>query len=96
MRKQSAKASNMAWGLMTGMLANKQEKNAALLSLPLFDKALSIFDNAGDRFAKAFIYYSLLNQTGDAIRELNHIAANFLGDPLYVSARLFRDEIETP
>jgi hypothetical protein len=95
MRKESAKTSSVAWGLVTGVLANQQEKKSAMHSLPLFDKALGIFDNAGDRLAKAFVYQSL-GQNENAIRELNHIAANFVGDPLYISARVLRDEIETP
>ncbi|HEX3183953.1 MAG TPA: hypothetical protein VHQ94_04110 [Pyrinomonadaceae bacterium] len=95
MRKSEMRSSNLAWGVVSGILANQQEKNNALQALPLFEQALSIFDNAQDRFAKALIHYEL-KQSQEALRELNHIITTFPGDPLYVSARQFRDEIETP
>jgi hypothetical protein len=93
-RKSEMQANNMAWGIVSGLVANKQEKNNALAALPLFDKALSIFDNPGDRLLKAYLYKDL-NQSQNAIRELNYICTNFLDDELYVAARQFRDEIET-
>ena len=95
MRKSEMRSSNLAWGVVSGILANQQEKNNALQALPLFEQALSIFDNAQDRFAKALIHYEL-KQSQEALRELNPIITTFPGDPLYVSARQFRDEIETP
>jgi tetratricopeptide (TPR) repeat protein len=95
MRKSEMRSSNLAWGVVSGVIANQQEKNNLLQALPLFDQALSIFDNAGDRLAKAFVYYEL-KQSQDALRELNHIIANFQDDPLYIRARQFKDEIETP
>jgi tetratricopeptide (TPR) repeat protein len=95
MRKSEMRSSNVAWGVVSGILANQQEKNNALQAIPLFDQALSIFDNPSDRFAKALIHYEL-KQSQEALRELNHIITNFQDDPLYVSARQFKDEIETP
>lgn len=94
MRKSEMRSTNLAWGVVSGILANQQEKNNALQALPLFDQALSIFDNAGDRFAKALIHYEL-KQSQEALRELNHIIMNFPDDSLYINARQFRDEIET-
>jgi tetratricopeptide (TPR) repeat protein len=95
MRKSEMRSSNLAWGVVSGLLANQHEKNNALRALQLFDQALSIFDNAGDRFAKALIHYEL-KQSQEALRELNHIITNFQDDPLYIAARQFKDEIETP
>ena len=95
MRKSEMRSSNLAWGVVSGILAGQQEKNNALQALPLFDQALTIFDNASDRFAKALIHYEL-KQSQEALRELNHIITNFQDDPLYISARQFKDEIETP
>lgn len=95
MRKTSATTSSVAWGLVSGMLANQQEKNNALQAMSLFDQALSIFDNAGDRFTKALIYNEL-KQGENALRELVYIIANFPDEPLYFDARQLRDEIETP
>ena len=92
-RKNNMRASNMAWGIVSGMMANQQEKNNALQALPLFDKALGINDNANDRLVKAYLYKEL-KQPENALRELNHIIANFSGDPGYISARQFKDEIE--
>jgi len=87
------RSDNLAWGIVSGMMANKQEKNNALQALPLFDKALSIFDNANDRFIKACLYKDL-NQPQEALRELNHICANFPEDEMYIASRQFKDEIE--
>jgi tetratricopeptide (TPR) repeat protein len=95
MRKSEMRSSNLAWGVVSGILANQQDKTSALQALPLFDQALSIFDNANDRFAKALILYEL-KQSQDALRELNHIIINFEDDPVYISARQFKDEIEIP
>jgi tetratricopeptide (TPR) repeat protein len=95
MRKSEMRSSNLAWGVVSGILANQQEKSNALQALPLFDQALSIFDNPNDRFAKALIHYEL-KQSQEALRELNYIIMNFQDDPLYLSARQFKDEIETP
>ena len=92
-RKNAMRANNMAWGIVSGMMANQQEKNNALQALPLLDKALGIFDNPGDRMAKAYIYNEL-KQPQNALRELNHIIANFIEDPVYIAARQFKDEIE--
>jgi len=92
-RKSQLRASNMAWGLVSGMVASQQEKNNLLQALPLFDKALSINDNANDRLIKAYLFKEL-KQTENALRELNHIIVNFQGDSLYISARQFKDEIE--
>lgn len=94
MRKSEMRSSNLAWGVVSGILANQHEKNNLLQALPLFDQALTIFDNAGDRFAKALIHYEL-KQSEEALRELNLIIANFPDDPLYINARQFKDEIET-
>ena len=94
MRKSEMRSSNLAWGVVSGILANQQEKNNALQALPLLDQALSIFDNPGDRFTKALIHYEL-KQSPEALRELNHIITNFPDDSLYIRARLFKDEIET-
>jgi hypothetical protein len=95
MRKSEMRSSNLAWGVVSGVIANQHEKNNLLQALPLFDQALGIFDNASDRLAKAFIYYEL-KQSPEALRELNHIIVNFHEDPLYIRARQFKDEIETP
>src|SRR6266404_57805 len=92
-RKSQMRANNMAWGIVSGMMANQQEKNNALQALPLFDKALSINDNANDRLIKAYLFKEL-KQPENALRELNYIIANFPGDSLYMSARQFKDEIE--
>jgi tetratricopeptide (TPR) repeat protein len=94
MRKSEMRSGNLAWGVVSGILANQHEKNNLLQALLLFDQALSIFDNAGDRFAKALICYEL-KQSKDALRELNYIITNFQNDPLYMNARQFKDEIET-
>ena len=93
-RKNAMRANNMAWGIVSGMMANQQEKNNALQALPLLDNALGIFDNANDRLVKAYLYNEL-KQPQNALRELNHIVANFVDDPLYIAARQFKDEIET-
>lgn len=95
MRKSSATTNSVAWGLVAGVLANQQEKKTALEVMSLFDQALSIFDNAGDRLTKAFIYHEL-KQNEKALWELNYIIANFPDDPLYFDARQLKDEIETP
>lgn len=95
MRKSEMRSSNLAWGVLSGIIANQQEKNNALQALQLFDQALTILDNPGDRFAKALIHYEL-KQSPEALRELNCILTNFQDDPLYLSARQFKDEIETP
>jgi tetratricopeptide (TPR) repeat protein len=94
-RKSQMRSGNLAWGIVSGLMANQQEKNNVLKALPLFDRALSIFDNAGDRLTKAYLYKEL-NQPQDALRELNHICANFVDDEAYIAARQFKDEIETP
>ncbi|MDX6404265.1 MAG: hypothetical protein QOH70_1720 [Blastocatellia bacterium] len=93
-RKNQLRASNLAWGIVSGVMANQQEKNNILQALPLFDKALGINDNANDRLVKAYLYYKELKQPENALRELNHIIANFPGDSMYISARQFKDEIE--
>ncbi len=92
-RKSQMRSETLAWGIVSGMMANKQEKNNALQALPLFDKAIGIFDNANDRFIKACLYKDL-NQPQNALRELNHICANFPDDEMYIAARQFKDELE--
>jgi hypothetical protein len=94
MRKQAATTDSVTWSIVSGMLANKQERNNALEALSLLDQAISIFDNADDRWAKAFIYHEF-KQNENALRELNHIITNFPNDPLYFDARRLKDEIET-
>jgi hypothetical protein len=95
MRKNEMRSSNLAWGVVSGLIADKQDKNNALQALPLFEQALNIFDNPGDRFAKALVHH-VLKQPQEALRELNQIITSFPNDPLYLSARQFKDEIETP
>lgn len=92
-RKSQMRAGNMAWGIVSGVMANQQEKNNVLQALPLFDKALSINDNANDRLIKAYLFKEL-KQSENALRELSHIIVNFPNDSLYISARQIKDEIE--
>jgi len=93
LRKQSAQTGSITWGLMTGLLANQQEKKNAAEALSLLDRAIGIFDDANSRLAKASVY-SALNQNEYALRELNYVIANFRDDDLYIAARQMKDEIE--
>jgi hypothetical protein len=95
LRRVSSKSKNMALGIASGMIAKQQEKHAARDALTLLDKALSIFDYPGARFAKAQIYL-LLNQKHEALEELRYIISNFQDDEVYISARQMKDEIENP
>ncbi|MBS1788558.1 MAG: zinc ribbon domain-containing protein [Acidobacteria bacterium] len=95
MRRMSARSSNAAIGIATGLIAKQQEKSNAMQSLGILDKALSIYDYPGARFAKAGIY-QLLGQNPQALVELNYIIANFPDDDVYVLARELKDEIENP
>lgn len=95
LRKESARTDSLAWGLVTGLIADQQEKNSAVEALSLLDRAIGIFDSANARLMKASIFYHILTQPANAIRELNHIIATFRDDELYVSARQLKDEIET-
>ena len=97
LRRQSQGASNVVWGVVTGLLANRQERVSATEALSLLDKAIAIHDNLGDRLKKAVIYH-LLAQRDDALRELSHLMVNWsprenLAE--YIEARQLRDEIET-
>lgn len=93
LRKASAKTNSLTWGLMTGLMANQQEKRNATEALGLLDKAISVFDNAISRLAKVSIY-TALNQNEYALRELNYIVAHFQTDEWYITARRMKDEIE--
>jgi len=97
LRRQSQDASNVVWGVVTGLLANRQERASATEALSLLDRALAIYDNPEDRLKKAVIYH-LLAQHDDALRELSQLmvtwpAAENLEE--YIEARQLRDEIET-
>lgn len=95
MRRMYARSDNLAMGIATGLIAKSQEKNNAMQALSLLDKALSIYDYPGARFAKAEIY-QVLGQKPQALAELNYIIANFQDDEVYVEARQLKDEIENP
>lgn len=95
MRRVASKSSNSALTIASGVIAKQQEKGAAREALGLLDKALSIFDYPGARFAKAEIYV-VLKQKQEALAELNYIISNFQDDKVYISARQMKDEIENP
>jgi tetratricopeptide (TPR) repeat protein len=97
LRRQSQDATNIVWGVFTGVLANRQERAGALEALSLLDKAVAVFDNPEDRLTKAGIY-NLLGQRDDALRELSHLLASWPATEnldVYIEARQLRDEIET-
>lgn len=56
---------------------------------------LSVFDNASDRIRKGFDIPQT-QPVPEALRELNYIITSFQDDQLHISARQFKDEIETP
>lgn len=92
-RKSQMRSTNIAWGIVSNVMASKQEMNNASEALSLFDTALNIHDNANDRLCKAYLYKEL-KQSENALKELNHIIANFPGDPLYITVRQMKTEIE--
>ncbi len=92
-RKSQIRSSNIAWGIVSDVMANKQEMKNATEALSLLDTALSIHDNVNDRLFKAYLYKEI-KQSENAIKELNHIIVNFPGDPLYISVRQMKTEIE--
>jgi len=92
-RKSQIRSTNIAWGIVSNVMANKQEINNATEALSLFDTALNIHDNVNDRLCKAYLYKEM-KQSENALRELNHIIANFPGDPLYITVRQMKTEIE--
>jgi tetratricopeptide (TPR) repeat protein len=92
-RKSQMRSSNIAWGIVSNAMANKQEMKSATEALSLLDTALNINDNVNDRLCKAYLYKEL-KQSENALKELNHIIASFPGDPLYISVRQMKTEIE--
>lgn len=92
-RKSQLRSTNMAWGIVSNVMANKQETKNASEALSLFDTALNIHDNVNDRLCKAYLYKEL-KQSENAIKELNHIIVNFPDDSLYISVRQMKTELE--
>jgi tetratricopeptide (TPR) repeat protein len=92
-RKSQIRSTNIAWGIVSNVMANKQEMKSATEALSLLDIALNINDSVNDRLCKAYLYKEL-KQSENALKELNHIIANFPGDPLYISVRQMKTEIE--
>jgi len=92
-RKSQMRSSNIAWGIVSNVMANKQEIKNASEALSLFDTALKIHDNVNDRLCKAYLYKEL-KQSENALKELNYIIANFAADPLYITVRQMKTEIE--
>ena len=92
-RKSQMRSSNIAWGIVSNVMANKQETKNATEALSLLDTALNINDNVNDRLCKAYLYKEL-KQSENALKELNYIIANFPGDPLYITVRQMKTEIE--
>lgn len=92
-RKSQMRSTNIAWGIVSNAMANKQEMKNATEALSLFDTAINIYDNVNDRLCKAYLYKEL-KQSENALKELNHIIVNFPEDPLYISVRQMKTEIE--
>lgn len=96
LRRQCQESSSLLWGVVTGLLAAKEERAYAIEALSLLDKAIAVYDNPDDRLKKAVIY-NLLGQHVEALRELDRIVVCW---PIeenrekYIEARQFRDEIE--
>ena len=96
LRRQSQEATSAVWGMVTGLLAGRQEKVNAKEALALLDQGIAAYDNAQDRLKKAIIYH-LLGQRGDALSELRHIMVTWAPEENveeYIEARQLRDEIE--
>lgn len=97
LRRQSQDATNVVWGLFTGLLASRQERASAEEALSLLDKAVAVYDNAQDRLTKAVIH-NLLGHRDEALRELSHLLSSWPASENmneYIEARQLRDEILT-
>jgi tetratricopeptide (TPR) repeat protein len=96
MRRMSAREGGPTLvGLASAAVAKQQENKNAIEALALFDKALTLWDEAGTHLAKAEIYRKL-NRTGDALKEANYVIERFPEDERCVLARQMRDAIQTP
>lgn len=96
LRRQSQAATNVVWGMVTGLLASRQERTNAGEALALLDQAISAYDNPEDRLKKAYIYH-LLGERNDTLRELDRIMVAWPPQENveeYIAARQLRDEIE--
>lgn len=96
LRRQSQEATSAVWGMVTGLLAGRQERGNAKEALVLLDQGIAVCDNAEDRLKKAVIYH-LLGQREDALRELKHLMVTWTPEENveeYIEARQLRDEIE--
>jgi tetratricopeptide (TPR) repeat protein len=96
LRRQCQESSSLLWGVVTGLLAAREERTNAIEALTLLDKAIAVFDNPDDRLKKAVIY-NLLGQRVEALRELERIVVCWRAEEnreKYIEARQFRDEIE--
>lgn len=96
MRRMSSRESGPTLvGLASAAVAKQQENKNAIEALTLFDKALTLWDEAGTHLAKAEIYRKL-NRPADALKEANYVIERFPEDERYVLARQVRDAIQTP
>lgn len=96
LKRQSQEATNAVWGMVTGLLASRQEEATAKEALAFLDQGIAAYDNAEDRLKKAVIYH-LLGQREEALRELGRIMVSWPPEENieeYIEARQLRDEIE--
>lgn len=97
MRKQSEETTSLVWGAVTGLLANRQEKDNAREALALLERAVTIYDNPDDRLMRAIIFH-LLRQRDDALQEVRHILITWKPEEnleQFIDARQLRDELES-
>lgn len=95
-RRASNRSETMAGGIITGMIANRQESNNLMEAIKLVDSAINVHNNSLARMMKANLLTEI-NQKEQAIQELNYIIANFSDDEeTYFEARQMKDSLENP
>lgn len=95
-RRASNRSETMAGGIVTGIIANRQEKNNLMEAIKIVDSAIGVYDNPIARNMKAFLLIEI-GQKEQAIQELDYIIANFSDDEeIYFEARQRKDELINP
>jgi hypothetical protein len=95
-RRASNRSETMAGGIITGMIANRQEKNNLMEAIKIVDSAISIHNNSLARMMKASLLVET-DQKDQAIQELNYIIATFSdNEETYFEARQMKDALENP
>lgn len=93
-RKSSARSTNRALGVATGLVARQQEKANLLEASKLLDQSCQYYDNPRARLMKVTCFRAL-GETQAALNELQYIMQRFADEPEYLQARQIWDEMNT-